>query len=234
MSQLITVDDLQVEIRRSTRRKTVDLTVDRAGELVISVPSSFSDEQVEKIIRDRMLWIYQTLGEKKRILHPKSEKEYVTGEGFFYLGKRYRLKVLRDWGPSKAPLRLKKGRFMISSDQTEKGREHFVQWYSKQAYKRIGLEIEGLAARVGVEPNEIRVLDLGNNWASCSKKGGLNFHWRVILLPIEKVRYLILHELVHLIEHNHSTRFYEILKRVSPDYEEEELWLKLNGDLYNL
>lgn len=236
MTELIRVADLEIELRRSDRRKTVDLTVDRGGELVIAVPAAFTDARVDEIIRSRLEWIYQTLGNKQRVLHPKVDKEYVTGEGFYYLGKKYRLKVLRAGdGAASAPLlQLKNGRFLIGEPAAREGKRHFVHWYSQQASRRFAREVQALAPRVGVTPGPVRVMDLKNRWASCSKTGGLNFHWRVILLPIDRVRYLVTHELVHLIEHSHSPRFYEILGRVAPDYEAAELWLKELGDRYDL
>jgi hypothetical protein len=236
MNALIRVDDLEIELRRSDRRKTVDLTVDRAGELVIAVPAAFSDARVEEIIRSRLEWIYQTLGNKRRVLHPKVGKEYVTGEGFHYLGRKYRLKLLRagDGALAGPSLQLKNGRFLMAEQAAPEGRQHFVRWYVQQATRRFAREVTALAPRVGVAPGPVRVMDLKNRWASCSKTGGLNFHWRAILLPIDRVRYLATHELVHLIEHSHSARFYEILGRVAPDYEDAERWLKENGDLYDL
>lgn len=236
MNALIRIDDLEIELRRSDRRRTVDLTVDRGGELVIAVPAAFSDARVEEIVRSRLEWIYRTLGNKQRVLHPKVAKEYVTGEGFYYLGRKYRLKRLRagDEALTGPPLQLKNGRFFMTEQAASEGRRHFVQWYSQLSGRRLAREVAALAPRVGVTPGPVRVMDLKNRWASCSKTGGLNFHWRTILLPIDRVRYLVTHELVHLIEHSHSARFYEILGRVAPDYEEAERWLKENGDRYDL
>lgn len=126
MNALIRVDDLEIELRRSDRRKTVDLTVDRGGELVIAVPAAFSDARVEEIVRSRLEWIYQTVGKKQQVLHPTAAKEYVTGEGFHYLGKKYRLKLLRagDGGPAEPPVQLKNGRFFMPEQAVSEGKQH--------------------------------------------------------------------------------------------------------------
>ena len=114
------------------------------------------------------------------------------------------------------------------------GRKPFIRWYSCQAESRLAKEIDSLAPCVGAWPKFIRVMDLKNRWTSCSKTGGLNLHWHIILLPIDMARYLVIHELVHLLEHSHSAKFYEILRRVAPEYENVEFWLKENGGLYSL
>ena len=91
-----------------------------------------------------------------------------------------------------------------------------------------------LQDRVGLQPESIEIRDLGFRWGSCTEKGKLFFHWRLILLPPERIDYLILHELVHLHEHNHSPAFYERLRRAAPEYELHEEWLRRNGDQYGL
>jgi predicted metal-dependent hydrolase len=77
-------------------------------------------------------------------------------------------------------------------------------------------------------------MDLGYRWASCSKHGRLNFHWRAILLPPELVEYLVLHELCHLIEHNHTPRFWSLVSRADRDCEQKERWRRENGGRFNL
>lgn len=234
--ETLTIDDLSIEVRRSKRRKTADLVVDRGGEIVFSVPVDFTKKKIEGLVRSRLEWIYQTLGNKQKLLHTKVKKELVTGEGFYYLGSKYRLKIIRAESGEICPglLMLKNGRFCLAAEAVEEGLSYFQKWYSKQAKKWIEKELPKMAERVGVKPGPVKIMDLKNRWASCSKNGGLNFHWRVILLPSAMVRYLILHELVHLKEHSHSSVFYRILERVAPDYLSCEEWLKLNGDRYSL
>jgi predicted metal-dependent hydrolase len=112
MSEALQIDDLRVEVRRSPRRRTVDLIVDRFGDLVINVPESLTRQELEAIIRRKQEWIYTKLGQKEIVLHPGGRKEYVAGEGFHYLGKKYRLRLLEsgDVAHNTPPLRLLNGR----------------------------------------------------------------------------------------------------------------------------
>jgi predicted metal-dependent hydrolase len=236
MSEVIQVDDLHIEVRRSARRKTVDLIVDRFGDLVMNVPDTFPRQDVESIVRRKQEWIYTKLEQKEAVLGSNGQKEYVTGEGFCYLGKKYRLKLIDPEEPSEnaPPLRLRNGRFLMIRDVAPNGRIHFVKWYTRRAQAWISDAVGSLKERVLAEPRSIMVRDLKFRWGSCNAAGDVYFHWRVILLPPKFVRYLVLHELVHLHEHNHSPAFYDRLRMAAPDHREIESWLEANGDQYAL
>ena len=94
MSEVLKVGELNVEVRRSARRRTVDLIVDRGGTVVAAVPANMTTGEIEALIRRKSLWIHSTLALKKRVLREQSPKEYVSGEGLFYLGRSYRLKLI--------------------------------------------------------------------------------------------------------------------------------------------
>lgn len=236
MNEVVQIDDLRVEVRRSPRRRTVDLIVDRFGDLVINVPEALPPRDVEAIVRKKQEWIYTKLNQKELVLRPGEPREYVTGEGFHYLGKKYRLKLFdpESTDASVVPLRLMNGRFWMSRASAPQGRDHFIRWYIAQGMNWISNAVEVLQERVGVEPRSINVRDLKYRWGSCNAGGDAYFHWRVMLLPPRVVRYLVVHELVHLHEHNHSPAFYERLGRAAPAYREIEAWLEAKGDHYAL
>ena len=232
----IAIKDLTIEVKRSARRKTVELTVERDGSIILYAPVNVDQGNLEALVRDKLLWIYLQLGRKEEELHQLPEKEYVSGEGFYYRGRKYRLKLHQEQEGVKngEPLRFLNGRFMMPRALAPKGREVFIHWYTKRAADWIPLRVRLLQGRVGANPESIDIRDLGFRWGSCTEKGKLFFHWRLILLPPERIDYLILHELVHLHEHNHSPAFYERLRRAAPEYEMHEEWLRRNGDHYGL
>ena len=235
MSESIQIDDLKVEVRRSARRLNVDLTIDRDRGVVIAVPDSMTEADIAKIIRNKQMWLYTALGRKEATHKGPPPKEYVSGEGFFYLGKKYRLKVLRDGQkPVGGALQLQNDRFYLPHELAADGRAVFLKWYSDRAAEWIARRMNAIKGRVAATPQAIEIRDLGFRWASCTHKGKMFFHWRAILLPPERIDYLILHELVHVHEHNHSPAFYERLRRASPDYKQHEDWFRRYGDLYSL
>ncbi len=232
----IAIKDLTIQVKRSARRKTVELTVERNGSIILYAPESASIDKLESLIREKLLWMYQQLGRKEEELHLLPEKEYVSGEGFYYRGRKYRLKLGDEPRPfnDSDRLRFLSGRFLMPRVLAPKGREVFINWYTERAAGWIPWRIRLLQGRVGVKPEFIEIRDLGFRWGSCTENGKLFFHWRLILLPPERIDYLILHELVHLHEHNHSPAFYERLRRAAPEYELHEEWLRRNGDQYGL
>ena len=232
----IGVNDVVIEVKRSPRRMTVELMVERDGRVVFYAPQSATSKGLESLAREKLVWIYRKLGRKEEELHRQPAKEYVSGEGFYYLGRKYRLKLLDDLGipRDETGLRLENGRFLMPRDLALKGRSVFVRWYTEQALEHVSGRVKALESRVAAERESINIRDLGFRWGSCTHKGKVFFHWRIILLPQPRIDYLITHELVHIHEHNHSPAFYERLLRAVPDYERHEEWLRRYGDKYSL
>ena len=226
MAPTLTVRDLTFEVRWSGQRKTVELSVERDGSLVIRAPEGTPDSVLEGFVREKSFWLYTKLAEKEALQHPVTAKEFVTGEGFPYLGRSYRLLLVDEQA---VPLKLEAGRFKMLRADAGAGREHFIRWYMENARPWIRRRVEQLAPRVGAEPTGIEVRELGFRWGSCGKAGGLNFNWAVMLMPPRIVEYVVVHELVHLHEPNHTPEFWKRVERAMPDYEARKLWLAEHG-----
>jgi predicted metal-dependent hydrolase len=226
MNQL-TVDDLRFEVRRSPRRTSVQITVDRGGELLLSAPESCSTRVMEKFVREKRFWIYTKLAEKEALRADVPQKQYVTGEGFPYLGRSHRLLVVDERG---APVRLEHGRFKMSRSVAQEGHGQMVRWYSERARSWMTKTVGRYAHRVGVEPVGVTVQDLGYRWGSCGKGARLYFHWKVILLPPRVIEYIAVHELVHLVEPHHTPVFWTRVERAMPDFAARKQWLAERGE----
>jgi len=232
----LAIGNLSFEIRRSRRRKSVGITVDRGGQLVLHAPVGCPMEKLEEVARSRRLWVYSKLAEKEALYQPPPPREYVSGEGFYYLGQSYRLLVFEP-DPNEAftpPLRFFQGRFMLRRDERLRGRDHFIGWYTVRARLWVSERLDGLARRVGVTPSGVTISDLGTRWGSCGASGAVNFHWRTIMLPADIAEYVVVHELAHLIEPRHSAAFWCCLERVIPEFAERKRWLAENGVRYVL
>jgi predicted metal-dependent hydrolase len=236
----LVIDDLRFTVRRSARRATIGITVERDGSLTLSAPPACSHLQLEQTARDKRFWIYTKLAEKQALTVPPPHKEFVTGEGFWYLGRSYRLRVLPTVAPDTASkacttgLRLHQGRFLLSQAEAPRARDTFVRWYSERASIRLIPFVQDLSARIDVQPQLVRVRDLGHRWGSCGHTNTLNFHWRAILLPPRIVEYIVAHELVHLNVPHHDSRFWRRLERTLPDYAARKYWLAEHGGRYTL
>lgn len=229
----VTFNDLTFQLRESKQRRTLEIIVDRDGALVLATPPAAPAETLERFVDRNLEWVYTKLAEKQAQARPRSPREYVSGEGFLYLGRSHRLKVV-DAADDQAPLRLYRGHFELLRDGAPSGREHFVRWYTLRLRPILDRHIEALMHRVGAEPRAVRVQDLGYHWGSSDRRGQLYFHWRVAMLPQRIIEYLVTHELTHLIEPGHTDTFWERVQRIVPDYVERQRWLACHGGMYDL
>lgn len=229
MTATLTVDDLSVQMQFSPRRKTVELTVERDGSLTVKAPVGTDTDLLEGFVREKQFWVYTKLAEKDALRQPVHAREFVTGEGFRYLGRSYRLLLVDE---QDVPLKLEAGRFRLLRSEVGRGREHFMAWYKAHALPWFRRRVKLYAPRIGGEPTRLEVRDLGYRWGSCGQAGGLNFHWATILLPAGVVDYIVVHELVHLREANHTPEFWTRVERVLPDYHQRKEWLAANGAGY--
>ena len=132
------------------------------------------------------------------------------------------------------PLRLYQSRFELQRDAQARGREEFIRWYCDRLRPILDTQIAALVKRVGASPRSVQVRELGYRWGSCGHKGDLYFHWRVAMLPQTMIEYVVVHELVHLIEPHHTTAFWDRVERVVSDWCDRKRWLAENGSSYNL
>ncbi|WNB76014.1 M48 family metallopeptidase [Methylomonas koyamae] len=222
----IQVDDLQFAIRRSARRRTMQITVERTGELILSAPPGVGISQLRDFIIEKRFWIYTKLAEKDRLQRQVPRKEFVNGEGFLYLGRSHRLKLVEH---QDAPLKLVNGRFALRQDVQDTAREHFIRWYSERARVWLSGRVADYQSRMEVAPAGVKVQDLGYRWGSCGKGDWLYFHWKTILLPARIAEYVVVHEIAHLHEPHHTPAFWLRVERAMPDYFQRKTWLAEHG-----
>ena len=218
-----------VEVIRTDRKKSASIYLD--GERIkVRVPKSLSDSRVRDLIEKKSSWIKRKLKEAVLTAPPKP-KEFVSGETFSYLGRNYRLKVLSGDPPS---LKLRGGYLEASTSGSPKTREEEVRslllgWYRKHAQERLEEKTHRYAKILQVEPNCVSVKDYKSRWGSCSTTGDISYNWRIVMAPHRIVDYVVVHELCHLLEHNHSAIYWRQVERIIPDFQECRKWLKQNS-----
>lgn len=222
----IRVDDLQFAIRRSARRRTMQITVERTGKLILSAPPNVGIDQLRDFVNEKRLWIYTKLAEKDRLQRKVPRKEFVDGEGFLYLGRTHRLKLIET---QDVPLKLGNGRFALRYKAQTGAREHFIRWYSERARIWLSGRVADYQSRMEVAPAGVKVQDLGYRWGSCGKGDWLYFHWKTILLPARIAEYVVVHEIAHLHEPHHTPAFWLRVERAMPDYAQRRAWLAEHG-----
>ena len=223
---VLTVGDLSFQLKPSSRRKTIEITVERNGDLVLSAPPGVEETQLQAFVLEKRFWIYTKLAEKDRLQRQVPRKEFVGGEGFLYLGRSHRLKLVDQ---QDSPVKLVNGRFALRRDVQAGAREHFIRWYSEHATAWLTSRVAEYESRMEVAPAGVRVQDLGYRWGSCGKGDWLYFHWKAILLPARIVEYVVVHEIAHLHEPHHTPAFWLRVERAMPDYLQRKAWLAEHG-----
>ncbi len=222
-----TYKDIEYSLVRS-RRKTASIYIERDGQVSILVPDKLTDRQVEALVESKRKWIYKSLAEWQDLNARRVHRDYVNGEGFLYLGRSYRLKLVSDLAE---PLMLKDGYFCLrtSNGSLPDADAAFKAFYRAKGVVRIPPRVAFYQAKMDVEPKAVRVIELKHRWASCSPGGNLNFHWKCMMAPLTILDYIVVHELAHLVYPNHTKAFWNEVDKVMPVFQERKEWLRVNG-----
>lgn len=220
------IDGLAFDVHRSNRCKTMQITVERSGELSIVAPSAVSAQHLVDFVEEKLLWLHTKIEEKSRLQQRAPMKEFVEGEGFLYLGKSYRLRLVEK---QLVDLTLKNGRFCMRKSSVHRGRDVFVSWYVRRAQQWFEKLVAEHASRMGVITREVKVQDLGFRWGSFGSDERVSFHWKAILLPPRIAQYVVVHELAHAHHPDHSANFWIKVEQHLPDWRWRKTWLAENG-----
>jgi predicted metal-dependent hydrolase len=217
-SELIRVDRLQRD--EGVNRVLIKVSPDCRVEVM--APLAATDTQVLGALRKRQRWIYEQLRDFRKQQEHVSSHAYVSGESHYYLGRQYLLKVLVDKA-AEPGVKLFRGKLevTIKEKDSEKVRLLLVDWYRGRAKEIFPTRLEAaLEQTLWVKKvPALRVLAMKTQWGNCSPGGRLTLNPHLVKTPRECIDYVILHELCHLKEHNHSERFYRLLGRVMPGWE---------------
>ena len=153
--ETVLVDGLRVQVRRSARRRTLGLTIERDGTVSAIAPTALPSAELVRVVETRRLWIQSALARRSAMVSSEqvAEPAYVSGESFPYLGRRYRLKLLPPGGlPVGAPaLSLAGGRFLLRTEVRIKGAEIFRRWYAAHLELWLHARLGSWQRRVGIE-----------------------------------------------------------------------------------
>jgi len=225
MSEAPTID----RIVRS-RRKTVALLVTPDGRLEIRAPQQLTRKQINEIVAEKSVWIQKNMERVRHTAETSPAREIMAGSRFWFLGRTFPLHLVEKGA---ARLQFSSG-FRLRSDALPKAASLFTAWYKNQARQILTERTELYARQFGLKYRSLRITSARTRWGSCSRLDALSFTWRLVMAPIEIIDYIILHELAHILEKNHSRAFWTQVKHMVPDYRTRRKWLKTNGRLLDL
>lgn len=223
------MNELSYEIVRSPKRRKLTITVERDRAVIVHAPEGTSDDKVQGIIDAKRQWIMAKLHHPQKYqnrLHPPG-KEVVNGESAPYLGRDYRIEIAETASGEVEFAHL----FLVPPAHQARRRQVLRDWYIARAKEKILGRVQQQARSLGVKFGAAKVVDNRYRWGSCTVNNNLSFNWRLIKAPMFVIDYVVVHELAHLIESNHSSRFWSIVRAHTPTMEKAKAWLKEHGQV---
>jgi hypothetical protein len=219
-------------IRSKRRKKTISLQIKEDGTTVVYAPYRTPIGEIDKFFNEKKKWLWKKIEEREKKLKEIKPKEYLNGELFSYLGRPYQLKIEdKSDGCDSLTFSTSAGQFVLVRDKVHQGRALFLEWYKKRSREYIEEIVNDYSQALGLNPSGLRIGNALCRWGSCSSNNNLSFSWRLIMAPCSVIGYVVVHELAHIKEKNHSMRFWSLVAKTIPDYKEQRLWLKENGHL---
>jgi predicted metal-dependent hydrolase len=227
---------INFEIKRGNRDKSVAIHVHPAAKVTVLVPRHLNEQKIRMILQKKARWIIEKQEQLRNHGDSNPAKEFVSGESFPYLGKNYRLKVVRSSAGSDGKCKLVNGRLLVEANgkpgsESEKTavKKALMDWYFEHAENKVKERLDRFAQQIGKWPASVEIKNQLRRWGSCSRAGIIRLNWKIIMVPISLLDYVIVHELCHLIYSHHSFHFWQKVQSVIPDYKKRRDRLKGNG-----
>jgi len=214
-----------IKVIRS-RRRTVSLEINGAGELTVRVPYGLGRGAIDDIVNRHQPWIRKKRQEVQRRRELSRPKEFRDGERFLWLGTEYPLEIVERNRP---PLTFTGEKFELAAPFLASARRVFETWFRHQAQSYLASRVASISRQTGFKYEKLRLSSAATRWGSCSAKGTISLVWRLMMAPPGIIDYLIIHELAHTKEKNHSRAFWRLVEEFVPDYRERRRWLRKNG-----
>jgi len=218
------MNEILIESIIRSKRKTIALEITDKATLVVKAPYYVSNKAIQDVIRRHSKWIEKKISYAKQ-LKKAENKEFDSGESFLYLGRAYMLFVVYS---QKEPFKFDNA-FYLREDMQPLARDIFINWYRNVARKFIFERVNYYSNLAGIKYNKAKITSAQKRWGSCSREGSLSFTYRLVMAPIFVIDYVVVHELCHIIEHNHSKTFWGHVKVILPDYKDARKWLREKG-----
>ena len=225
---------LDIQIERTKRKKTISLQI-KDNKLIIKAPKLVSRKSLDELIQRKQNWIKQ-----RAIMNFEEQnlrnRDFIDNEKFYFRGNAYKLSVIYEQEQSvkivedqlivtlmgNGPIAMKATKTLLE------------EWYLKEALKVLKFRTNELAKKMKVEPRGIKVKNYISKWGSCTIDHKISYNWRIIMAPDDIIDYLIVHELSHIFEPNHSKNFWQHVGNYCEDFQTKRKWLRENGHRFVL
>lgn len=209
-----------------TDRETLAIHVHPDLRVTVEAPLDSDFSEIEKRLHRRAVWILRQQQNFRRFSFDIPPRKYVSGETHRYLGKQYQLKVLQCEN-EKEYVKMDREHILVcvrDKSNREPVKKRLIDWYRQRAYEIFRERVEiwfPRFERYGIKHPKVFVRQMRSQWGSCSIRGKMNLNLKLVMVPRPFIDYVIVHEICHLIEHNHGNSFYALMSKIMPDWEEK-------------
>ena len=230
---------------RRKRRKHIYFKINPDSSVLILVPLMASKNQILRAIDANKEWLRDQLNIQRGKVSVKP-KRWMSGEVFTFLNQQFILVTFinikqNDWHIKRKNIRVDKDYWYLDIAPSwcvhttqEFIKKKVIEHYKKEALIYLKDRVLFFEHKLNVKATKVRVRLAKSSWGTCSLKGVISFNWNIIMAPTEVVDYVVIHELAHLKEFNHSSRFWQLVASCDRRYKEKKIWLKENGYLLSL
>ncbi|SPF42900.1 conserved hypothetical protein [Syntrophobacter sp. SbD1] len=224
--------EFNYHVRKSARRKTLAITVHPDNRVIVAAPATYPQKDIQEFVQKKSDWVRKIIAANLQRVQQVQVKRFETGEEILYLGKKYILRV--QWGLSPR-VTLEDGHICVrlpaqgTASEPSQVKRYLLEWYLARALARVKEKIPLYARRIGVNPGFVAIKSMKSRWGSCSIHGRISLAWNIIMAPEQILDYLIVHELCHMVHHNHSAEYWGLVESIIPDHRERRKWLRKNG-----
>jgi predicted metal-dependent hydrolase len=229
---LFKTQKLEYQVRFSKRSRKSRIKVDASGVEVI-LPEKTNEAVAEEMLRQYSEWVLKKIELFEIIRKRETLQKTVSDQTILFHGKKMQVivqshqhRLLRE------PLRFEKDTIIFHANGFSKAKasEIFQKYLKEKAREEIIFLTENISQRMGTSYSRITIRDQRTRWGACSARKSLSFNWRLVMAPPEVMEYVVIHELAHLLEMNHSIKFWKIVEKFCPDFKKRRLWLKKNAN----
>jgi predicted metal-dependent hydrolase len=210
-------------LKRSSKRRSIGLNIDEAG-LAVSMPLRASEKWLQEVLREKAHWIIEKLDGWQA--NKPVDVHWTDGQQIHFMGEQLTLRVVDSLFDAPPLLRGRQLFVHVADSRNQSVVEQAVtHWYRREAEVLLRERVEHFAPLLNVSPVQVKLSSARTQWGSCTARGAISLNWQLVKMPLRLADYVVVHELAHLVELNHSAAFWQVVKSVCPGY------VKLRKDL---
>ncbi|MDX1750142.1 MAG: SprT family zinc-dependent metalloprotease [Methylophaga sp.] len=224
----IKINDHSVAVVRSARRKTIAIKI-QDGNVTVHLPKLMPLWLAKQFVMRKQQWIEDKL---KNFQQRPPKRQFIEGELQPFMGEQYPLHIIQEPQRQRLYVRLDQQKLVIMAPPNVTAlqvRQALTRWYRRQAESLLSERVKQLAEQTGLRPNQVQIKSYKARWGSCTMRGDIQLNWQLVQATQSINDYVIIHELCHLRQHNHSKAFWDLVEQFDPNFREHRRWLKQHG-----